>query len=58
MTVHPTGVLVFLVLCGLLAMSLSNAQGMRVAEIVATVFIALSVGGMVLPRVVRKRRGM
>jgi hypothetical protein len=58
MTIHPTGVLIFLGLCALLAMSLSNAAGMRVAEIIATVFIVLSVGGMFLPRVIRKRRGM
>ena len=58
MTIHPTGVLIFICLCTLLAMSLSNAAGMRVAEIIATVLIVLSVGGMVLPRTVRKRRGM
>jgi inner membrane protein involved in colicin E2 resistance len=57
MTVHPMGVLVFLGLCALLAMSLSNATGMRMAEIIATVFIVLSVG-VFLPRVMRKRRGM
>jgi membrane-associated PAP2 superfamily phosphatase len=58
MTVHPMGVMVFIGLCALLAMSLANAAGMRVAEIIATVFIVLSLGGMFLPRVKRKQRDM
>jgi energy-coupling factor transporter transmembrane protein EcfT len=58
MKIHPTGLTVFLALCVLLAIALTNPAWMQIASIVATVFIALSVGGIFLPRAIRKRRGM
>jgi hypothetical protein len=55
MTVHPAGIMVFGVLCGLLAVSIAHPAWMPLAEAVATVFILLSLAGLFLHRANRTR---
>jgi uncharacterized membrane protein YdfJ with MMPL/SSD domain len=56
--IYPSGVIMFVVLCGLLTLALSNPAWMAIASAVATVFIALTIAGLFFPSLLRKMRGL
>jgi cytochrome c-type biogenesis protein CcmH/NrfG len=56
--IYPSGVIVFVVVCVLMAAALSNPQYMAIASASATVLIALGIAGLFFPSLIRKGRGL
>ena len=56
--IYPSGVIVFVVFCALMAAAFSNPQYMAIASAIATVLIALGIAGFFFPSLIRKGRGL
>jgi hypothetical protein len=58
MQIYPRGVIVFAVFCVLLAAALSDPTWMAIGSAVATIFVALALGGLFFPSFLRRTRGL
>jgi len=59
MKIYPSGVIVFAVFCALAVKALSDPSWMAIGSAVATIFVALSIGGLFSPSLLRKKmRGL
>ena len=56
--IYPSGIVVFVLFCVLLAAALTDPTWLAIASAVATVFIALMIAGFCFPSLLKKTRGL